>query len=742
MIKKFIKRNIYILILLLLSLISHLYIFTDLKILNWGDWVFYFNSQSKMVANFILYLSSFNLGSTSAFTNNWIFYLFFYLINHIGISWDTFTRLFFLIPIVFLTPLFSFLLFKKIFKSDLIAFFSACIYSFNTFFLKLQLDWITYAFIWWILPALFLNILNYLETNKNKFLIYNALLVFLGFVYELRVMIIVLVFLFFFQIVYLIFDNRVLKIKIKSSFYILISFFLGILGHAFWLIPLKFGNIFGEVMSSASSSPFVSFYGILDAFTLHMYSWSHNLVLEPFIKQPIEWRYFLIPIIAMFGLSFCINNQKKIRKYLLIFFLISLPVCLFLGKQELEPWPGVYGWLFHNLPLFNLFRESGKFFIFIAISLSFFFGLGLYFLYGFVKRFSKILAIVLVIMILFFSSIFNLQHFIDQKIGGMTKGIMINDDYIKLEKILSSDPNYYRILWMPTKPRFGFYSEQHPFINAVDLTTIFKDRVSFNFFDQRWPVYSQLLLLLTQDYSDRLLDNMDVKYVILPVVEQRLKKTSPKETQTVNEIYENYGEREYFSESLDMLSYLEKIDIGTKDLVVYENKNYKPHLYQTQERESINKNVPFEKSDFKVINPTQYQITLKNIKQPIYFNFSEAYNQNWKLRIGDFSWFKVLTNKNYFLSDEYHFKNEANLNSFFLNLEYIKKNFPEQYKENPDGSIDLDMVLYFRPQSYFYLGLIISGAVLIGCLGFLIYYWRKKKTARCHPEAEPKDLII
>lgn len=37
------------------------------------------------------------------------------------------------------------------------------------------------------------------------------------------------------------------------------------------------------------------------------------------------------------------------------------------------------------------------------------------------------------------------------------------------------------------------------------------------------------------------------------------------------------------------------------------------------------------------------------------------------------------------------------------------------------------MTLYFRPQSYFYLGLIISGTTLILLLGYLVYDIRRKR---------------
>jgi len=69
------------------------------------------------------------------------------------------------------------------------------------------------------------------------------------------------------------------------------------------------------------------------------------------------------------------------------------------------------------------------------------------------------------------------------------------------------------------------------------------------------------------------------------------------------------------------------------------------------------------------------------------------------------------------------------VNSFELSKEYIKANpYKFMYKENPDGSIDIELTLYFKPQSYFYLGIIISGTTLTLCLGYLGYaFYRQRK---------------
>ena len=161
--------------------------------------------------------------------------------------------------------------------------------------------------------------------------------------------------------------------------------------------------------------------------------------------------------------------------------------------------------------------------------------------------------------------------------------------------------------------------------------------------------------------------------------------------------------------------------------MVYENENFRPHIYSTKEKETIYREVPYEKVEFVQKNPTEYEISLKNIKSSTYLNFSESFHPDWKLRAGNFSWLGAIMSKNYFLPDVFHIKNDANLNSFKVDPRFIKENYPGSYRQNPDGSINVDLTLYFKPQSWFYLGLIISGTTLIGCLGYLVWDFVKRR---------------
>ena len=65
-------------------------------------------------------------------------------------------------------------------------------------------------------------------------------------------------------------------------------------------------------------------------------------------------------------------------------------------------------------------------------------------------------------------------------------------------------------------------------------------------------------------------------------------------------------------------------------------------------------------------------------------------------------------------------------------LEDHKDNFSrDYYTENPDGSINIELVMYFKPQSYFYLGLIISGTTFISCIAYLVWDRRKHSELNC-----------
>ena len=716
-ISDFYFKHRFLFFLIFISLISHWYLFFDLKILNYGDWSYYSNSQLGMLKNYSMYISPEGFGTQMVFPNNWIFYLMYYILGLIKLSWDISTRILFLLPIVVLTPVFSYLLFFKISRNNIIAFASASLYSFNTFFLKLQLDHITYAFLWWILPALLLSTLCFVETKNKRYLVFNALLVFIAIVYEIRVAIIIIVFLFLFQIFYLIFNKGNAKTKIKNSLFLFFSYIFGILFHLYWIIPVfKQINSPNSIMSFASDEVFVPFYDILDSMTIHQYSWYNNYVLEPFVKQPIELRYFLIPLFFLLGIIYFDNLKiyKKIKNFFL-FFLLILLISIFLGKQQNSPLGNVYIWLFNNVPFFNLYRESSKFFILIAISAAFFFGIGLK---EFAKKFSKkskTFSIILIIGVLFLTSFNNLEHFFDQKIGQMTKGVSIPNDYNKFEEYIIKDKEFNRILWVPAKSRWGYFSELHPYISLVySNSTNWK-----NIDDNDDANEKSILYHLNENYSDNLLDVSSIKYVVIPI-------DSPESNDS---FFKYYDKRGVFIDNISNLKYLHKANLNMEELLVFENLDYKPHIYLTKELENIFKDTGVEEIEFYQESPVKYKIILKNLNSKKFLNFSEAFDFNWKIRIGEFKWWSGFFDKNFYLPEDLHLKNNANLNSYIIDPVFIKENIPkDNYILNGDGSINMEITLFYYPQAYFYIGLLLTFIILLVLIiCFFIFRFKKKR---------------
>lgn len=85
------------------------------------------------------------------------------------------------------------------------------------------------------------------------------------------------------------------------------------------------------------------------------------------------------------------------------------------------------------------------------------------------------------------------------------------------------------------------------------------------------------------------------------------------------------------------------------------------------------------------------------------------------------------------LDKTHHYKLDDASNGWWIDIE---KWCAEKgvCKQNPDGSYDIEMTIEFWPQRWFYLGLLISGTTLAGCLGYLAFdgvrILRRKRKAK------------
>jgi len=146
---------------------------------------------------------------------------------------------------------------------------------------------------------------------------------------------------------------------------------------------------------------------------------------------------------------------------------------------------------------------------------------------------------------------------------------------------------------------------------------------------------------------------------------------------------------------------------------------------------------------FKKINPTKYVVKVENSTEPFFLVFSESYHPQWKVYIEDKSikfdeiiaeyphvnvkearhnWYKFTPEDITFLlkkpqDERYHFVANGYANAWYID--------PKDFDKDGDG--EFVVILYFLPQSLFYLGLFISGVTLFVCVGYLFHDWMRER---------------
>jgi len=171
--------------------------------------------------------------------------------------------------------------------------------------------------------------------------------------------------------------------------------------------------------------------------------------------------------------------------------------------------------------------------------------------------------------------------------------------------------------------------------------------------------------------------------------------------------------------------------------------------------------------EFKEINPSKYAVIVHNAKAsfPLIFNLMylkgwDVYPQIYPKRAGVNYSKQTDADKNItFQSDKfiskdingtiqnnnipdghvlqtlfekplpakYHFVANGYANSWWINLNYIKKLGPQYYKVNKNGTVDFELIIDYWPQRLLYIGLIISGSSLLIIIAYLIYDAIKKR---------------
>jgi hypothetical protein len=455
-----------------------------------------------------------------------------------------------------------------------------------------------------------------------------------------------------------------------------------------------------------------------------------------YLENPLLiFTMYLWPIISLSSVIF-FKKSKQIF-WVLILIVLSIPMVVATNQGIFA---NLYNWAYYNVPLFSMFRSSYRF---IQVYI---FGLAILTVYlminikniklknvniKFVKfkkvhvKFENVLAIFLLSLL-----IINAFPFFTRTLISEDRKIQeIPSYYYDAQHFFEKDQSTYRIFLLPEQYgavfTWGTTSGNPELIWNKGLVV----RLPLTDLEKSNNITLKLYTyIFDKNYSEanKLFKELNVKYIV-----QR----------------NDFDWRFYSSSSpatvQEALSAYEKIEtFGALDI-------YKVPDNQTGALFESTDNIYFEK-----ISPVEYKLYLKGINDTQNLSFLESFDKNWKLYLEadpNNLWCKPLEYYNsnqtvegvpsnvFFegeelsylwktpIFDETHQSVYNYANNWKIDSEYVKANYPKAYYiENPDGTIDVEMTLFFNPQSYFFTGLIISGFAFVGCAVYLFYDYRVK----------------
>jgi hypothetical protein len=155
-------------------------------------------------------------------------------------------------------------------------------------------------------------------------------------------------------------------------------------------------------------------------------------------------------------------------------------------------------------------------------------------------------------------------------------------------------------------------------------------------------------------------------------------------------------------------------------------------------------------TSFEKVNQVKYKIKINNLRKDQTLKFSDTFNGGWKLfpasrndglvcqRLtkvdgsteckGRFQFFSsdelsYLWKKPLFQESHRSFENFSN--EWTVSYDEVKGLGEGVYEQNPDGSVNINLVLYFSPQLYFYYGSLITLFVILSSTAYYIKTRRK-----------------
>ena len=563
------KRNTIVacVLTLILTIIVH-WRWLGQGIITYGDWWFTFPfATAYYFPHTYLWTSLMNLGSINISSSIYPLLYIIGLLAHWGISFSITERVTFIYPCIILAPITSFFLIRKVTHSNTASVIGSFVYAFNVYFLIISGGQFTLLAGAAILPLALLLFMLMLEKQKVYFAILTGLCLAVLGIYEFRILYMTIWVLFFYWLYFVFIMQSDFRIKtlIKYCLFAAVPIVLCMVLNTYWLIPLAHS---GQITSNVVVDRGLfgnGYLTITDAISLFHPFWT-GAQPSAFVVESMPLYFWLFPIFAFTG-AFLLRKQK-----LILFFAFIAILGIFLTKQVDTPFPDIYIFLYNHLPGFNAFREASKFYTLVALGYSVLIGGCIAWILQNRKmlngniyiKYGKYLAIILIAL----AALYNTKPLITGAFKETFDTRTIPSDYTIAANFIEKQHTYFRTLWVPTFSRWSYDDGLHPELGAnQEINT---DWQQFDLYKNIYPDTDfEIAKLLQQSYMSSILDASQVKYLFVPLEDQ-------------DDIFDNldqFSTRKYIIEQLNSLPYLKRIDIGTKQLVVYENMGFTPNSY-------------------------------------------------------------------------------------------------------------------------------------------------------------------
>lgn len=635
------------------------------------------------------------------------------------------------------------------------------IYVGNYWFLQLFFRGINFEILSFVLMPLCLSFyIKYVNWEKKYIL--STLLVSLFLSINIAHLLVFLFLMFLFSIIK--FKKYFIKWLIYFSIILVLS--------SFWLIPMISTYIYSyadistnkyivDTTVHAEFSQQLLYHTYLNIFQ-NLSQWLISNFNYP-IDRSFMWFLFNFVLIFIIIFTFLIGKKDKENKKYSIYFLF-----LYLLIIQILLWANWYFWEYFtkiilDVPWMIMFRSiHTKFNYIILILLVFLIYLSLKSEINFkIKKYLKVLLLFYIFFTSYWFAINLFDHDLELKIPTNYINWIHNFNNIAKKEWLRNWiilPNTY-LQWQSfTNWWFWWYSFFQQSSSNIWYHTVWTTWLNSNNFD------------------------IFYKYIISPAYDFDLKKLSLYGFDFFiiqKDFKYNYNESYKFDDISKKLDYF--IIKNKDDLVkIYEDEYFYVMKIKWKTKPIINSNsISFQKH-----NPTKYIIDFKNISSSQDLSFLQSFHKEWKLYLkpnqNDYwcnlletynnDWNNINECKNkqtFFEWEELSYLNKVpifdNTHKMFYGyanwwtiskdeiINYVQENswkelqkwwYPKKlsdwrldykyYVLNSDWSIDTELTLYFKPQSYFYLWIIISSITILVILLYFIIENTKNILIRKH----------